>query len=413
MKILLISDLPPCSNHTAGLLIDSLCDYILSQGHELSAFIVKADTVRVEIPQDKLERITFDITRKPREDCGKTSFKGLGSLAGDFSANVKHIPKIKRKITAFAKERNIDAIWGVVQGQTMTKLIRPIAKRCGVPYIVQVFDPINWWFQSQRVDSFTSSYVMKEYKRMLSQATCFLGASPYMAEDYLKEFGCREAVSIMMPFDYSGEMIHDWENTNPALKKRDTFIIVLSGQLYARSTIAVLLKALAEMNWEYKGKRIIFRIYGANIFFDKSGPVYIEYRGWIPQKQLLEELEEADLLYCPYRFDDKFEETARYSFPGKLSTYMNTSTPLLVHSPAYSSISRFIKKYESGYVLESVEKDDIIEMLKRIIDDGGNLDMVRKANQTAKEHLSSDAMHKNFEYALNTLGMKDHKGSRE
>lgn len=406
MKILLISDLPPCSNHTAGLLIDSLCNYILSQGHELSAFIVKADTVRVEIPQDKLERITFDITRKPREDCGRTSFGTIGSLAGDFYANIKYIPRIKRKITAFAKERKIDAIWGVVQGQTMTKLIRPIAGRCGVPYIVQIFDPIIWWFQSHRVDPFTRSYVMREYKKMLSQATCFIGASPYMAEDYAKKFKCREAVSIMMPFDYSGEMIHNRRNSDSVLKKRDTFIIALSGQLYARSTIAVLLKALAEMNWEYKGKRIIFRIYGADIFFDKSGPVYMEYRGWIPQKQLLEELEEADLLYCPYRFDDKFEETARYSFPGKLSTYMNTSTPLLVHSPVYSSISKFIKEYESGYVLESVEKDDMIEMLKRIINDGENLDMVKKANQTARGKLSTAAMHKNFEYALNTLDIK-------
>lgn len=406
MKILLISDLPPCSNHTAGLLIDSLCNYILSQGHELSAFIVKADTVRVEIPQDKLERVTFDITRKPREDCGRTSFGTIGAVAGEFWANIKYIPRIKRKITAFAKEREIDAIWGVVQGQTMTKLIRPIAGRCGVPYIVQIFDPIIWWFQSHKVDSFTQNCVMREYGRMLSHATCFIGASPYMTEDYMKEFGCKTAVPIMMPFDYSGKRFCDGEDKDSVPKNRDTFIIVLSGQLYARSTIAVLLKALTEMNWEYKGKRIIFRIYGADIFFDKSGPVYMEYRGWIPQKQLLEELEEADLLYCPYRFDDKFEKTARYSFPGKLSTYMNTSTPLLVHSPAYSSISRFIKKYESGYVLESVEKDDMIEMLKRIIKDGGNPNMVRKANQTAKEQLSTGAMHKNFEYALNTLGIK-------
>lgn len=413
MKILLISDLPPCSNHTAGLLIDSLCNYILDQGYELSAFIVKADTARVEIPQDKLERITFDITRKPKEDFGRTSFKALGSLAGDFRANIKYIPRIKRKITAFAKERKIDAIWGVVQGQTMTKIIRPIAKKCGVPYIVQVFDPIIWWFQSHRVDSFTRSYVMREYKRMLSQATCFIGASPYMAEDYSKEFGCKDAVPIMMPFDYSGEMFHAERVANPVLKKRDTFTIVLSGQLYARSTIAVLLRALDEMNWECEGKRIIFRIYGADIFFDQSGPVYMEYRGWIPQKQLLEELEEVDLLYCPYRFDDKFEMTARYSFPGKLSTYMNTSTPLLIHSPAYSSISRFIKKYKSGYVLESVEKDDMIEMLKKIIKDGGNPDMTRTANQTAREHLSSDAMYKNFKYALNTLGIKDNQGNQE
>ena len=403
MKILLISDLPPCSNHTSGLLIDSLCNYILSEGHELSAFIVKADSLIVDIPQDKLENISFDVTRKPREDCGRSSFGALGSKFGDLRANIKFLPRIKRKITKFAKERDIDAIWGIVQGQTMTKLIRPIAIRCKVPYILQIFDPIDWWFQSHRVDDFTCKYVMKEYKRMLSNATCFLGASPYMAADYTKEYGCKDAVPIMMPFDYSG----DTPNKNRISKKRsdENYVIVLSGQLYARSTIAVLLKALAEMKWECEGKRIIFRIYGADIFFDRSGPVYMEYRGWVPQKQLLEELEDADLLYCPYRFDDKFEMTARYSFPGKLSTYMNTSTPILVHSPEYSSISRFIKKYECGYVLESVEKDDMIDMLKKVVKEGRNSEMVERANNTAREQLSMKAIYKNFEHALNTLGV--------
>ena len=64
MRILLISDLPPCSNHTSGLLINCLCDYLLDNGYEISAFIIKTDEVKVEIPPDKLARIDFELVRK-------------------------------------------------------------------------------------------------------------------------------------------------------------------------------------------------------------------------------------------------------------------------------------------------------------------------------------------------------------
>lgn len=398
MKILLISDLPPCTNHTSGLLIDRLCDYLLKNGHTVYAYIVKSDAVQVEIPQEKINKITFQITRKPRENWGAWKLKAFGSWIGDLYTTTFSVPRIIRSITSFSNELQPDLIWGIVQGQTMTRLIRPVSEKTQVPYIVQIFDPISWWLQANQVDRRTQKKVMKEYGRMIRSSRCLIGASEKMAVEFKNLYGCRDAVPIMMPF------------VPPHSKKRagkrgegeekSVFCIALAGQLYAYDAILSLITSLQSMNWQYKGKRIIFRIYGANMHFDISSPCFLEYRGWVPQEQLLEELKEADLLYCPYRFEPDWAETARLSFPGKLSTYMWTGTPLLVHSPSYAGINTFVKSRRCGYVLESVEREDIVSMLKRIMDDEDRFKMAETAKRVLAEELSVRVMYRNFARAL-------------
>lgn len=409
MHVLMISDLPPCSNHTSGLLLDRLCGYLLDSGHEVSAYIVKTDVVYVVIPENKLRRITFDLIRKPLENWGVSKLRCFGSFVGDNYVNIVRLPAIKRKIAAFAREMQPDLIWGVVQGQTITKLIRPVAERCGLPYIVQVFDPINWWFQTNKVDRWTQKRVMAEYGRMIHNAKCFIGASPEMAAAFAEQYDCPRHVPIMMPFEASGApgAIQPADGRPEERKERDSFIIALTGQLYAYGTIMSLLAALNDMKWKHAGKRIVFRVYGANMHFDMPTPCYMEYRGWVPQEQLMEELKDVDLLYCPYRFDADFEQTARYAFAGKLCSYMRTGIPLLVHSPDYSSISRFVKRNECGYVLESVVQSDIVQTVKGIMDDDGRYDLARRAVQVSDEQLSAQVMYKNFSYALESALMKE------
>jgi glycosyltransferase involved in cell wall biosynthesis len=393
MNIMLISDLPPCANHTAGLLLNQLCDFLLESGHRVSAYIVKNENIPVEVPRDKVERITMDFERKPRENWGITRLKGIGSRIGDFYVTSIQLPKIIKNIVAFGRETQPDIIWGVVQGQTMARLIRPVANKLDLPYAVQIFDPIIWWFQANKVDKYTQKIVMREFGEMIHHSRCLIAASWMMASAYKTQYGSRDSVPVIQALD-------DIVVPPKGEKRNDIFLIVLSGQLYAYDSIMALLAGLNHMNWCHAGKRIVFKIYGSSIHFDPGFPCYIEYRGWIPQEELLAELMTADLLYCPYRFDADFEETARYSFPGKLSTYMKTGVPALVHGPYYCGINSFIKDNNAGYVCESLELQDIVTTIRRIIDDTKRLDLAKNAIRTLEEKLSAKVMRNNFFRAL-------------
>ncbi|MCR5254668.1 MAG: hypothetical protein K6D96_01945 [Acetatifactor sp.] len=396
MKILMISDLPPCTNHTGGLFLDRLCTYLQEDNCQIFAYIVKNPEVGVEIPEDTKSSIDFVFDVKPRENIGR-EYNAFLSFVYDVFITYTEVRRIRKRIERHIKKIKPDMIWGVVQGQTMTKLIRRVATDCQIEYSVQFYDPISWWFQANKVDKLTQMKVMKEYGRMISDSYCFIGASDIMAEDYKALYGCKKSVGIMMPFDKG-------DSCSKKIKRDDkTFVIAISGQLYARSTILAFLYALSLMNWEYEEKKIIFRIYGPEISFYGIKNAHIEYRGWIEQEQLLKELNEADLLYCPYRFDEGFREVATYSFPGKLSTYMKTGVPIMVHSPEYSSIVRFVKEYQSAYVLETVDPSVIVAELKKIIVDNNYDEMVYRANKTANDVLSDEITKKKIEYAMGII----------
>ena len=393
MKVLLLSDLPPCVNHTGGLFLDRLCSYLIESGCEVFGYIVKNDEVYTELPEDKKELMDFRFDRKPKENMGRIKNQ-MASFLYDNYVNFFEIPRIKSRIKQYITEKKPDIIWGVIQGQTMTKLVRPIAKECKLKYIIQFYDSISWWFQANCIDGFTQRRVMKEYGRMLKESYCFIGASDEMAKDYSKKYGCNKSVGIVMPFDKG--------NSYSQKKDRDDdiFVIAISGQLYARSTIASLMDALTQMDWQCNGKQIIFRIYGPEVIFCGLKNVRIEYRGWIDQEQLLNELNEADLLYCPYRFDEDFREVASYSFPGKLSTYMKTGVPILVHAPDYSTIARFIRCNNCGYIIESVNIDIVRSKLQEIVSDDNSKVLVQRANETANTFLSEEVTKNKMLYAV-------------
>ncbi len=79
---------------------------------------------------------------------------------------------------------------------------------------------------------------------------------------------------------------------------------------------------------------------------------------------------------------------------------MKTGVPILVHSPDYSSISKFVRKYECGYVIDSVETSEIESLLVQVLDDANKETIVNKANEVADDLFSEDVTQKKMEYAF-------------
>ncbi len=361
MKIMLFSDIPPCKNYTAGIVLNILCDFLLDAGHEVCCFTVKDKSIDAVIPADKLERMRFSNVDKPRESWGHTMLKGLGSFVGNNAMALFKLPGIARKAGAFAEENGVDLIWSVVQGQTMIKLTEPVAHHAGVPYVIQVWDPPEWWMHENKFDKFTTRSVMKVFGKALKHAQCCLAASWAMAEEYSKLYGCKRAVPVILGFAP--------DRVQPKGKKRPgEFVIALSGQIYASEEFGALLRALDRMGWEYNGKTIVVRLYGRYFHLYFSAESHLEVRGWIEQEALLPELADADLLYCPYWFSETFRLPTALSFPSKLSTYLKTATPVLMHGPEYASPRRYIAQRGAGYVCDTMDPEGIQNILTLIMD---------------------------------------------
>jgi hypothetical protein len=387
-------------NYTAGIVLDKLCGFLLEAGHNVCCFSVVAKGLLPEIPADKIERMAFKCIEKPRENYG-LKFKGkIGKIISLFGNNYEaylHLPKIIKSVVAFAKANKTEMIWNVVQGQTMIKTVRPLAKKALLPYIIQIWDPPTWWLMENGFDKFTKRSILNEFGAAIKNSECCITASEAMNNEYIKRYAPRCAIPVILGFDSSRVL--------PNAMNPNNFVIALSGQIYAKQEFLSLVAALNLLEWKHNGKHIALRLYGRyynvfnNIIFSSSANIILQ--GWLSQDELLPELAAANLLYCPYWFDESFREEASLSFPSKLSTYLKVGKPVLFHGPDYSSPGIFLKKYNAGYICTSLDPQVLAELIKTIIIDPNRDNISDNGFNAFKEYLTLDSMKTNFLKALN------------
>ena len=164
MKIMLLTDIPPCMNFTAGIVLNKMCDFLLNAGHEVCCFAVKDVSVDAVIPSDKLERMKFHIVEKPVEGWGHLRFGPIASYIGNHYTAAFVLPGIARQAGAFAKENQVELIWSVVQGQTMIKLTEPAAHCAGLPFVIQVLDLAVCWLMENIFYRYSTMSVLRWFK---------------------------------------------------------------------------------------------------------------------------------------------------------------------------------------------------------------------------------------------------------
>jgi len=399
MKIMLLGDMPPCKNYTAGIVLNLMCDFLLESGHDVCCFAVKLQSLpyEPEIPIDKLERMKFAYAAMPNENHGHRKPHFLSSFIGNNKAAIFELPPITQKVVDFVKKNKVDLIWSVVQGQTTIKLTNRVAKITEIPYVVQVWDPPNWWLRDNRFDKITMKWVLNEFGRIIRNSSCCIAASWAMAEEYTKRYKCKKSIPVILGLEPSRVL-------PKGCKKDDQFVIAFAGQTYASAELNAFISSLDLLGWQLGGKKIILRLYGATVqTYFKEG-TRIEIRGWVPYEEMIPELAATDLLYCPYWFSSEFEEEARMSFPSKLTTYFKTGVPVLFHGPEYASPRRFIEQNEAAYIAGTLDPRDIAETLRFALNDPNRFLIGKRGFDAFTRFLSLENMRASF---FEALGIKD------
>jgi hypothetical protein len=395
MKILLVSDIPPCDNFTAGIVLKHLSNFLINDGYDLSCFIAATPSLNFDIPKNILEKINYLRVEKPNESWGGRRFGLVYSFIMNNYCSLFKLPNIARKCAKFAIDNKIDKIWFVVQGQTTISLVRKVSSITKLPFCVEVWDPPEWWLHDSKFDPITSRLVLVEFGKALKEASKCITTSKEMAKEYNKKYRAN-CVAMMPGLDVD-------KNLKKRISSKDEFIIAITGQIYAIEEFNSFVRALSIKKWKYHNKKIILRLYGKyfnNIEFDDSANV--EIKGWVPQEQLIREISNVDLLYCPYFFSENKSYISRLSFPSKLTTYLKTGVPVLFHGPTYSSPYIFLNKYKASYFCNTLDPKNISKCTDKIIGDSiSNRNKILFNAKTAfDENLTFEVMKRNFFKAL-------------
>src|SRR5262245_28426771 len=138
MKILLLSDMPPCQNFPTGLPIDQLCRFF-SPG-SIACFALPSRCVEAT-PTPDLDWIpivcfTNRVARASRPLRGIASLP-LAWIVESFRRYFL-VPRLAARAIAFGREQRPDLVWALLRGQTLIQIAPLVARKIGVPLVTQV-----------------------------------------------------------------------------------------------------------------------------------------------------------------------------------------------------------------------------------------------------------------------------------
>jgi glycosyltransferase involved in cell wall biosynthesis len=363
LKIVLLSDLPPCKNYTAGLVLDQLCRF-LPRG-SIACFCVSAPELEAKTSSD-LDWIPTEYRNRPLEAI--SLFKRYPLVHGLLNLGLHNYNRIAvRRLVSqaikYARNFGADTLWCPLQGETQIRLALPVAQSLRITLLVQIYDHPTWILRGNSTPSFLQAQILKMFSKVVTNCRACATASWPMAKEYNEQFHVK-TVSFL-PSLHRGLAVDPAEKINSGQE----LVIGLAGQMYATKEWEALLRALDMVGWRISNRNVRIRLLGRWPRLTSTTPLRLEWLGWHTQQNTIRLLSETDILYCPYWFDSVFETEARLSFPSKLTTYFAAGRPVLFHGPQYAAPAVFLKDNDAGLICDSNDESKILKALNTLVSD--------------------------------------------
>ena len=398
MKALLLSQVPPCTTYTAGLVLKNFVK-AFSTDEVLTVSIVNPFLTDA-IQCDTLKNKTLRLVRPIEEGINPK----LTRIPEQFIYPISRIREIYRrkattslikKTVEFALKYNVDRIWAHLDSPYPIRMALKLAKILNLPLYTMVFDPPEWYLDGMNVDPWTKKEIVSLFDRAIKHSVCCATASEPMAEEYEKKYGAKCKVVI------NGLDLSLCKQPINSLNSNGSFRIGIAGQLYASQAWNCFLEYLDSKKWEIDNRAVSIRYLGRRLEINAHSPKNIEFLGWQTLENTIDKLAECDLLYCPYPFDPTKEEVSRLSFPSKMVSYLATAKPIFVHGPEYASVVKFAKKNKCGVICTELSVKNINDSIKLLFEDNEIIKTFSYNNlEILKENFSFKIMKKNLRQFL-------------
>src|SRR5580692_7218597 len=192
MKILLISEVPPCDDFTAGIVLSAMVRF-LPRG-TICCFAVVNPLVPFRMSPE-FGSIPVEFHRKPLENWAwlpqKFPFNRLASLtsrAGETYTTRRQVKSLIGKAIVFGRQQQVDRVWAVLQGQTTIRMALAVAEGLNVPLHCQVWDPFSWWAKANRLDDDTTRKTQALFDKTIERSAAVATASHPMANNFRNRF---------------------------------------------------------------------------------------------------------------------------------------------------------------------------------------------------------------------------------
>lgn len=293
---------------------------------------------------------------------------------------------VSRRIRRFINDNKIELIVAVLRSDVLA-VINKITEKSQIPILGFISDTVEAEYDDKPI---LFRYKVKEYYKSIQNSKGIFVAGETM-ECYIKEEFNKEASILRLGF--KSNILNNRESflNNKAIR------VFFSGSVYAYEEFESFVKSLSKLASKYLD--FSFTLVTATTYVMKSQPTNLQIvnLGWVQEEDLIDYMQKSTFSYLPYKFDKKDEMQMTYAFPNKTGFYLSTGLPIFFHGPIYSSMSKFIEKYQCGIHCSSMDEDLILFDIEKLLFDDEFYDQCKSAAIEAFENeFSINVLMKNF-----------------
>ena len=286
--------------------------------------------------------------------------KLLETLAGPLVIVVKIFLFIKEGLKII-KKRNVEILLGISDGGPAlisTYFLSKISKK---PYFLLFFD-----LYKDNDLRLPEKILAKIFEPILfKNAQKIILTNGGTKDFYQQRYG-------QLPYEviHNSVFFEEYEHYRTPYQPKPPYKIIFTGNIYwaQRRSLENLIKALGEIN----DFDIRLEIYTPNFsdseLLDGINGQKISLKS-APQSKMPEIQTSADILFLPLSWHAPSEDIINTATPGKLSDYLASGRPILIHAPASSFLVKYARKNNFAAIVDEENIEKLKAAIKRLIKD--------------------------------------------
>lgn len=338
-------------------------------------------------PERRLTNVSYHHMRYPLRRLSNTRFR---KLVVKLQASLE--PLILRAVQKQALLHRPEAVLTVAHGRAWN-LAAKISQFLEVPLHLVLHDDFPEMCTGQNAGL---RYLIPQFGKVYRAASSRLCVSPFMVEEYRKQFGVDGTVLYPGRAASARFPVPQFESNeqNGPLK------YAFAGTLSAPDVVDAI-DRLAHAVRSTGGE---VRLYGP---FDLQqlrarglAAQNIACVGLVPSDQIIQTLRsEADVLFVPISFAQSVRKNMSIHFPSKLTDYTATGKPILVYGPEYSSAIRWGQQFDQT-ILTCIDTESLVAAIGRLQDSSFRSMIGQSSWHLGNELFNHDVIERAFLNAL-------------
>ena len=299
-------------------------------------------------------------------------------------------------------EKQIDLVWIVSNSFHTIEIGASIVDRVNVPTVTHIWDTPEYLCKALRLDFYFRNKLMKSFDKLMKGAKRAVTVSKSMSSIYTEKYSIDSLPIVFCPPKEALRKVKDSQGDENLIK------VVFAGSLYAYKEWSSFLDAVEFNNKNNKRKIEVLCIGNVSRWTKKRN--WVKYEALKPIEEAATAVNVADVAYLPYWMSKKHSHTVKTAFPGKMSFYVASGTPVFFHGPQESTPTDFLKEYGVGISCSSRNKVEILERISILFSSEFQNRYKNEQERTMNEVFHSDRIVELFDKTI-ALALDNNKSN--